>query len=673
MCSRQRRRHELTARMPRKEDARFVRGRGRFIDDIALPGHAARRGAAQPARPRRGSSSVDTFAAESHPLVRAVLTGAQLAERGLAWMPTLSHDVQAVLATDKVRYQGQEVAFVVAETRYAARDALALIDVEYEPLPAVIDARQALDADAPRGPRREASPTTTSSTGRPATPGRPTPRSPPPSTWSPQTWSTPGCTRRRWRPAAWWPTSTRSPTSSPSTRRPGPARAPDACCRGSRAARSTGSASMSPDIGGGFGNKVGLYPGYVCAVVGVVVTGAGQVDGGPVGEPDGHGLRPRLPHARRDRGHPRRQDPGVAGARCSPTTARSTPRRSPRGSPPGSSTCSPAPTTFRRALPGHRRLHEQGARRRGLRVLVPGDRGVLPRRAHGRRARLRPRAWTRPSCGCATCCAPSSSPTRAPPAGSTTRATTRGPCAGPGDGRLRGAARRSRRRSRAARASCIGIGHQLLHRGGGRRAARAHGHPRAGHGRRRASCGCTRPARRCSRCRAVAGAGPRDDVRPDRRAGAGHRAGRDRGRAGRHRPDTPFGLGTYGSRSTPVSGRGRGRGRPARCGTGRGWSRRRCWRCSPDDLEWETGRFQVRGVTRRGRDHPGDRHGRALRPGAARGRRGPPGRDRRLQPAQPDLPVRRVRLRRRRRPGHRPGRRCAGSSRWTTAACGSTR
>src|SRR5690606_40377618 len=80
---------------------------------------------------------------------KAVITGEALAGLNLAWMPTLSHDVQAVLATDKVRFQGQEVAFVVAEDRYAARDALELIDVEYEPLPAVIDARRALDPDAP--------------------------------------------------------------------------------------------------------------------------------------------------------------------------------------------------------------------------------------------------------------------------------------------------------------------------------------------------------------------------------------------------------------------------------------------------------------------------------------------------------------------------------------------
>src|SRR5213076_2290640 len=67
------------------------------------------------------------------------------------WKRTLSmsYDTQAVLATDKVRFQGQEVAFVVAEDRYAARDALELIDVDYEELPVVVNARKALDADAP--------------------------------------------------------------------------------------------------------------------------------------------------------------------------------------------------------------------------------------------------------------------------------------------------------------------------------------------------------------------------------------------------------------------------------------------------------------------------------------------------------------------------------------------
>src|SRR5439155_1631098 len=96
-------------------------------------------------RIRRGELTV----AQAHLKVKLVVTGAMLAERGLAWMPTLAGDVQAVLATDKVRFQGQEVAFVVAEDRYAARDALELIDVEYDPLDPVIDARKALDPDAP--------------------------------------------------------------------------------------------------------------------------------------------------------------------------------------------------------------------------------------------------------------------------------------------------------------------------------------------------------------------------------------------------------------------------------------------------------------------------------------------------------------------------------------------
>ena len=93
--------------------------------------------------------SIDTSAAEALPGVHAVLTGATLAGLNLAWMPTLSADVQAVLATDKVRFQHQEVAFVVADTKYIARDALELIEVDYEPLPAVVDAKRALEPDAP--------------------------------------------------------------------------------------------------------------------------------------------------------------------------------------------------------------------------------------------------------------------------------------------------------------------------------------------------------------------------------------------------------------------------------------------------------------------------------------------------------------------------------------------
>ena len=131
-------------RVLRKEDVRFLRGKGNYVDDIKLPGmlHGA---VLRSPYAHAKIVSINTAAAEAHPKVRAVVTGKLLETLNLAWIPSLSHDVIAVLATDKVRYQGQEVAFVVADDRYAARDALELIEVEYEVLPAVIDAKTALD------------------------------------------------------------------------------------------------------------------------------------------------------------------------------------------------------------------------------------------------------------------------------------------------------------------------------------------------------------------------------------------------------------------------------------------------------------------------------------------------------------------------------------------------
>src|SRR6266496_490582 len=134
-------------RLKRKEDPRFIRGQGTYVDDVTLPGmlHGA---ILRSPLAHAKIVSIDTSAALAHPKVRAVITGKDLEAQKLAWMPTLSYDTQAVLATDKVRFQGQEVAFVIADDRYSARDALELIEVEYEPLPAVIDARKALDPDA---------------------------------------------------------------------------------------------------------------------------------------------------------------------------------------------------------------------------------------------------------------------------------------------------------------------------------------------------------------------------------------------------------------------------------------------------------------------------------------------------------------------------------------------
>src|SRR5438477_11134455 len=93
--------------------------------------------------------SINTDATQAVPGVVAVVTGALLAQHKLAWMPTLSGDTQAVLATDKVRFQGQEVACVIATDPYVARDAAALVEVDYGVRAAVVTPQAALRPDAP--------------------------------------------------------------------------------------------------------------------------------------------------------------------------------------------------------------------------------------------------------------------------------------------------------------------------------------------------------------------------------------------------------------------------------------------------------------------------------------------------------------------------------------------
>src|SRR5262249_15139151 len=93
--------------------------------------------------------NIDASKAKALPGVLAVITGKDLDAAGLAWMPTLMSDKQMVLPVDRVVYQAQEVAAVVATERYIAADAITLIDVEYEPLPPVMDPRKALAPDSP--------------------------------------------------------------------------------------------------------------------------------------------------------------------------------------------------------------------------------------------------------------------------------------------------------------------------------------------------------------------------------------------------------------------------------------------------------------------------------------------------------------------------------------------
>jgi carbon-monoxide dehydrogenase large subunit len=257
----------------RKEDARFVRGQGTFVDDIQLPGMLHGAILRSPLAHAR-IVSIDITAAESHPKVSAVITGQMLEDRKLAWMPTLSRDIQAVLATDKVRFQGQEVAFVVAEDRYSARDALELISVEYEPLPVVIDATKALDPGAPvirddlEGKQdnhifdwaagdQAATDAVFAAADVVVTQDMLYPRSHPAPL---ETCGTVADMDRVSGKLTVWST-----TQAPHAHRTLYAMIADLPEHKIRI--------VSPDLGGGFGNKVPIYPGYICAVVGSIATG----------------------------------------------------------------------------------------------------------------------------------------------------------------------------------------------------------------------------------------------------------------------------------------------------------------------------------------------------------------------------------------------------------------
>ncbi|CAN2171788.1 CoxL Aerobic-type carbon monoxide dehydrogenase, large subunit CoxL/CutL homologs [Candidatus Nanopelagicaceae bacterium] len=137
----------MGASRKRVEDNRFIRGKGNYVDDIVLPGMLHMEILRSPVAHAR-IKSIDTSAAWDMPGVRLVLTGEMMAARNLAWMPTLSYDTAAVLATDKVRFQGQEVCAVIADDPYIAKDACGKIVVDYEILPPIVNPVQAAAADA---------------------------------------------------------------------------------------------------------------------------------------------------------------------------------------------------------------------------------------------------------------------------------------------------------------------------------------------------------------------------------------------------------------------------------------------------------------------------------------------------------------------------------------------
>ena len=127
----------------RNEDGRLIEGRGKFLDDVKLP-RMLHMVIVRSQTAHAKILSVETEDAQAVPGVVAVITGKDLEAHNLAWMPTLSGDTQAVLATDKIRFQGQEVAAVIAETPYIAADAAEMVYVETEELPVIVSPHASL-------------------------------------------------------------------------------------------------------------------------------------------------------------------------------------------------------------------------------------------------------------------------------------------------------------------------------------------------------------------------------------------------------------------------------------------------------------------------------------------------------------------------------------------------
>ncbi|MBW3580892.1 MAG: carbon-monoxide dehydrogenase large subunit [Actinobacteria bacterium] len=257
----------------RKEDDRFIAGRGNYIEDINLPAMLHMAILRSPYAHAR-INGIDASAASALPGVVAVVTGELLAQHKLAWMPTLSGDTQAVLATDKVRFQGQEVACVIAEDRYVAHDALELIEVDYEPLPAVVDPFAALDDGAPlirddkdgqtdnriyhwEAGDAEATERAFAEADRVVTVNTHYPRS------HPAPLECCGCV------ADVNPASSRA-TIYMTSQAPHAIRTVFALVAG---LPEQNIQVISPDIGGGFGNKVPVYPGYVVATAASLLIG----------------------------------------------------------------------------------------------------------------------------------------------------------------------------------------------------------------------------------------------------------------------------------------------------------------------------------------------------------------------------------------------------------------
>src|SRR5437764_8886328 len=141
----------------RLEDQRFLTGRGRYVDDIDMPGQLHGIVLRSP-HGHAVIDRIDSATARAMPGVRGVFTAADLDADGVGPLPCIAQVAtvapiivppRRALARDRVRHVGDPVAFVVADTNEQARDAAELIEIAYRPLPAVVDAMAALAAGAP--------------------------------------------------------------------------------------------------------------------------------------------------------------------------------------------------------------------------------------------------------------------------------------------------------------------------------------------------------------------------------------------------------------------------------------------------------------------------------------------------------------------------------------------
>ncbi len=265
----------------RVEDARFTQGKGNYVDDIKLPGMLHGDFVRSPYAHAR-VISVNKDAALALPGVVAVLTAQDLEPLGLHWMPTLAGDKQMVLADGKVLFQGQEVAFVVADDRYIAADAVELVEVEYEELPVLTDPfeslksdvvlREDLDpkADGAHGPRKHHNHIFTWEVGDEAGTNQVIDNADVVATESMYYHRTHPCPLETCGCVASMDAVNGKLALHGTFQAPHAIRTIVSLISG---IEEHNIRVISPDIGGGFGNKVGAYPGYVCSVVASIVTG----------------------------------------------------------------------------------------------------------------------------------------------------------------------------------------------------------------------------------------------------------------------------------------------------------------------------------------------------------------------------------------------------------------